>query len=89
MPAIDVQSLSNHLEKVCDQYERSAPTVWEWANGLYIRLGEDADGVRLSELLLAQSLHDADGWVPPNYAANRVYKLMSRLGRETVGHAGF
>lgn len=74
----------------CDQYERSAPTVHTWLDDLYIRLGEDCDHVAVSELLLAVDLRTNDGiWMRPNTAANRVYKLLHRLGRDTVGMAGF
>jgi hypothetical protein len=32
---------------------------------------------------------DGEEWMQPNYAANRVYKLLNRLGRDTTGSAGF
>lgn len=85
----DIHAISAHLTAVCDHYERTAPTVRDWADALYVRIGDEADGVRLSEVMTAVGLNDADGWLPPPLAANRVYKLMSRLGQDTTGHAGF
>lgn len=84
---IDVQAVGAALTRVCDQYERTAPTVHAWADDLFVRLSERPDDVRLSELTMAADL--ATGEVGPNVAANAVYKLMHRLGRDTTGHAGF
>ena len=82
--------LRQSLTTVCEHYERSAPTVAAWANDLYIRMGEKPDDVRLSELTTVSALYNpADGWMPANLAANTVYKLMSRLGQDTTGHAGY
>ncbi len=84
------EMLRESLAKVCEHYERSAPTVAAWANDLYIRMGERPDDVRLSELTTVTALYStAEGWMPANFAANTVYKLMSRLGQDTTGHAGF
>ena len=82
--------LRQSLTAVCGHYERSAPTVATWANDLYIRMGERPDDVRLSELTAVLALYSpAEGWMPANLAANTIYKLMSRLGQDTTGHAGY
>ena len=82
--------LRDSLTRVCEHYERSAPTVATWANDLYIRMGERPDDVRLSELTTVSALYSpAEGWMHPNYAANTVYKLMARLRQDTTGHAGY
>lgn len=74
----------------CDHYAKSAPTVREWMNDLYVRLHEDPDAVILSELILLWRLYrGGNDWSPPNYAANLVFHLLTRLGRDTTGQAGF
>jgi hypothetical protein len=77
------------LELAVVYYQRSAPTVSGYLNDLYIRINERPDEVRLSELLFAESLLSDGEWTQPNYAANQVYKLTSRLGMNTTGHAGW
>lgn len=88
---LNIDLVLQGLTEICDRYEKTAPTVHEWANGLYIRINEDSDNVRLTEINLAVDLAStSDGThEPPTVAANRVYKLMSRLGQNTEGHAGF
>lgn len=67
-----------------DRYEKSAPTVAEWADQLYA--AKDCD-ITLEDLFILQELANED--VPANYAANRIYHLMERQGKATIGHAGF
>lgn len=89
---IKFNDIRHFLENVVKYYEQSSPTVSFWANDLYIRLDEELDDVRLSEVLTAQSLNKEgaiDGWMEPSLAANTIYKLMNRLGQDTTGHAGF
>lgn len=82
--------LTHRLIEGAKHYEKSAPTVAEWADDLYQRIGDKrADHVTLSELLLASRLMEEGVWMHPNTAANNVYKLNYRLGRDTTGHAGF
>lgn len=87
--AIDWQALNKLIEAACCYYEKSAPTVSRYLDDLYARLGESDETVTVPELLFVESLNDADTWMHPNQAANRHYKLMHRLGRETVGMAGY
>ena len=70
-------------------YEKSAPLVSGYLDELYIRIGEKPDDVRLSELAAVSALLDGGQWEQPNYAANRIYKLACRLGRDVTGWAGF
>lgn len=67
-----------------EHYEKSAPTVAEWAERMY--------QAKDNEITLAD-IHLMQMWsqeLPqPNHAANRLYHHQTSLGRETVGHAGF
>lgn len=78
-------------ELAAAHYETSAPVVSTWADDFYSRLtagngGKESD---VREILCLLQLHDDGQWEQPNYAANRVYKLLTRLGRDTTGMAGF
>ena len=86
---INLKALRDFLARVVMQYEKSAPTVSRWADDLYIRVGEDIRSIQLVELLQAQALLENGQWEQPNYAANRIYKLMDSLGQDVTGHAGF
>ncbi len=79
-------AIEKQCEAVCKQYETSAPTVAEWADGLYRRGKGD---VTIRELFFLESLFDGSQWTQANYAANQLYKLLSALGKDTTGHAGF
>jgi len=83
-----IGQVENFLTAACDHYERSAPTVADHCNGLYIRI-QDGLPVTVREIMAVCALCDRDGWVPPNYAANAIYKLRQSLGMDTTGHAGF
>lgn len=84
MQLIDRQALDAAAALVCDTYEKSAPTVAEWADWLYSAPDRE---VTLEDVLTLQTL--AAEQPPANYAANSVYHLMERQGKSTVGHAGF
>lgn len=86
---LSVHEIRKALENVCEHYEKTAPTVSDWADDLYRRLGDQktAPSVRLAELEMAVALSPLDDH--PNMAANRVYKMMERLGMDTTGQAGF
>jgi hypothetical protein len=88
----DFHEYRRMLTAACNTYEQSAPTVCDHCDDLYRRMDEAPDAVTLAELIEVQSLWaeaDRDGWTPPQYAANRVYKLRERLRMPTTGHAGF
>ena len=82
-------SIETQIVAACDEYETSAPTVYTWLNDLYARLMATGDDVVLSELSMVERLKEDGQWYQPNYAANAVYKLLDRLGRDTTGQAGF
>jgi hypothetical protein len=86
---IDLDPTMRRLTEICDRYEKSAPTVHAWANDLFVRINENADAVALSELLFLGRFLEDGQCMQPNLAANQVYKLMDRLGRDTTGHAGY
>lgn len=85
----DWRAFDGFLGRACDHYEKSAPTVHAYCDELCRRLQDDADGVCVSEVIAVLALRQDSEWEQPNYAANRIYKLMSRLGMDTTGHAGF
>ena len=86
---IDIIAIRQFLAEIVFHYETSAPTVSRWADDLYIRLGEDVSGVRVSEIVTAQKLTIDGQWALPTYAANMIYHAMDALGQDTTGHAGF
>ena len=86
---IDLEAIQAFLVHVVAHYEKTAPTVSRWADDLYTRLSDDPYSVRLVEVMQAQALLESDVWEHPNLAANRVYKLMTALGQDTTGHAGY
>lgn len=77
-------ALDNAVCVLLDRYEKSAPTVAEWADWLYA--AKDSE-VTLEDLFILQELAGEE--LQANYAANRIYHLMERQGKSTVGHAGF
>ena len=84
-----IDDLQHLIEEGCSEYEQTAPTVHTWLNDLYMRINEQPDEVLLSELLQVDRLLENGLWMQPNCAANAVYKLQDRLGKSTVGQAGF
>ena len=86
---IDIEAIQAFLVRVVAQYEKTAPTVSRWADDLHTRLSDDPYSVRLVEVMQAQALLENDVWERADFAANRVYKLMSALGQDTTGHAGY
>lgn len=81
--------IRDQLTAICDRYRTLAPTVSVWADDLYIRMNEKPETVVMSELLAVDHLKDGCGWMHGNVAANYVYKLLHRLGRDVSGQAGF
>ena len=86
---IDLEAIQAFLARVVAHYEKTAPTVSAYADDLYTRLRDDLYSVKLIEVMRVQALLESDVWEHPNLAANRVYKLMSALGQDTTGHAGY
>jgi len=84
LPIINRDSLDTAAATVSQVYEKSAPTVTEWAEWLYAAKDRE---VTLEDLFTLQQL--ATELPPANYAANQVYHLMERQGKSTVGHIGF
>lgn len=89
-PARDwLDVIRDQITEIANHYAKSAPTVCDWANDLYIRINDAPDRVPLTELLAVSGFRENDQWEQANFAANRVYKLLHRLGRDTTGMAGF
>ena len=90
MTFFDHKKFDKFLAEVCEQYEKSAPTVADHADDLYRRLNSGASGnVTLAEICALSQLLEDGIWEHPNYAANRSYKLRDRLNMDTTGNAGF
>ncbi len=85
----DFDKFLTFLEDACNHYAKSAPTVSDYCDDLYRRVNNGGDNVRLSEMTTAMILKENGEWEHPNFASNRIYKLMDRLGMNTTGHTGF
>ena len=72
------------IGELCEKYEKSAPTVYDWVEWLYQAKDHE---ITLSDVFLLKTLASED--VPPNYAANMLYHMQYKLGRDTTGNAGF
>jgi hypothetical protein len=88
-PDVSAIAIREYLEHAGTAYLDKAPTVENWLNDLYIRIGEEPHKVSLFEINQAMFLYSDGEWEHPNYAANRVYKVMHMLGQDVTGHAGF
>lgn len=87
---LDFPEIYEHLEAAAAHYKESAPTVAAYLNGLSIRLNDNADQVRVSELKFACSLGLFGCWAYPSYAAKRVNELMcmTSLSSYAANHLG-
>lgn len=86
---IDFDALDKHLTAVCNEYERTAPPVANYANDLYIRLNEKPESVTVVEIQFVAVLLEGGVWMQANYAANRLLHHLKRIGGDTTGLAGF
>jgi hypothetical protein len=85
----DAECCLKMLTEICEHYEKTAPTVHAWADDLFIRINEQPDKVVLSEILFLDRWRSCEQWTPPNLAANEVYHLLHRLGRDVCGQSGY
>jgi hypothetical protein len=83
---LDCSVLSTCLVQAVQHYQLRAPAVADYCDELFQRL-ENPDTILLSELLYVQRLQYLNGWLPPALAQNRLYKLLSSLGRDVTGMA--
>ncbi len=88
-PLIDLDAISKHLSMVATHYERTAPTVSHWADILFMTMQEDLGNVTLREIITASALLEEGQWEQPNFAANRIDKLMESMHKDTTRYAGF
>lgn len=86
---VGLNAIDSLLVSISSHYEKSAPVVSDWADEMYRRISREPNGVSLSEVCFAARLFIGNQWMQPNYAANQLYKLLSSLGRDTTGMAGF
>ena len=82
MEIFNCQNFENTCTKVAEKFEKTAPTVSAWVERIY--MAKDTE-ITLADIHLLAQLEE----MQPNYAANRVYKLMNLLGQDTTGHLGF
>ena len=85
----DCPAFETFIADVCEQYEKTAPTVYAHANDLYERLISKPSQVSLAEVAGFADLREEGIWYAPNMATNHIYHLRHRLGMDTTGHAGF
>jgi hypothetical protein len=72
--------------RIVVHYEKSSPQVSKWANDLYVKHTEGRyNEITLSDIAVASCLCENGHWLPPNYAQNRIYKLLDRQGKDTTG----
>lgn len=81
----DCIEFSRFLEAAAEVYDRSAPTVEQWIDDLYRRIGSNPETVALTEVLFAQRLRDDGQWMDPHYATNGLLHMLDRIGRSTAG----
>lgn len=89
MPIFNFHQFESFVSDACDQYERSAPTVADYLDQLYRRISNKNPPVQLQEITGIEKLRDDGAWLQPNYAANMIYHLMTEVGLDTTGQAGF
>lgn len=81
MIPIDFTELSTFLTEAGIHYEKTAPTVKKYLDGLYMR-SQEGRNVYLEEIIQVQALKENGTWEQPDKAANRIYKLQNYFGRE-------
>ena len=89
MPILDYDALCAFVAEVVVHYQKIAPTVTTYADWLYVALEEERAKVTLLELLWVMRLREDGIWLDANSAANLIFKLLDRLGRDTSGQLGF
>jgi len=67
------------LELAVAHYEKTAPTVSTYCDGLYQRINDDLNRVCLSELGAVEQLRETEVWMQPPLAANHVDQFLDRL----------
>lgn len=85
----DFQEFEQAIVEAGAYYEKRAPTVEAFLDSMFIRAHDDLATVTLAEISFLKSLREDGQWMQPNVAANNCYKLMTRLGMDTTGQAGF
>lgn len=84
MTTFNRKAFEQQLGLVAGIYEKTAPTVDAWCD--WLANAKDLE-ITLADLNLLNTL--ATDVPPANYAANMLYHLAERAGRDTTGHAGF
>ncbi len=72
------------VASVATAFDKTAPTIADWCDGLAAASDDD---ITLSDLQLLARLQSEV--VQPNYAANLLLHHLARQGRSIAGQAGF
>jgi len=98
MKTVDLDALHDRLDwhyieefcaQACAQYRETAPVTARWVDAIYMRLQDAPEAVSYFELMQMYRLREAGHWEQGNFAANRAYKVMQRLGQDVTGLAGY
>lgn len=82
----DYEATRTHLEQAVAHYKKTAPAYFiQYLDGLYVRLYEKPESVSVLEVVTVGRLLEEGEWEHPNYAVNRLYHMMDRLGMDTTG----
>lgn len=76
---LDIVQLRKFVQAACLHYEHSAPALSDYLDDLYIRLDETPGAVSVSEVMQVTRLYE-ETWEHPNYAQNRIYKMLDSVG---------
>lgn len=89
MQIIDWNGLLTLLMDAQEHYQKTAPQVTAYLEDLEIRLKESQESVNVLELVQVGTLREDGVWMDPNFAANRMYHVQIRSGREVLGGVSF
>ncbi len=81
---LSTEAFRQFLKEAVLHYEKSAPALSVWLDEMYIRLGEpEWKTITLEEIQQIQYLYADDCWLNAANAANNIYRLLNRMGKDT------
>lgn len=87
---LDTEAFKRFLAEAVKHYEKSAPRLSEWLDGMYIRLGEpEWKTITLEEIQQIQYLYADNCWLNAENAENNIYRMFNRMGKDTTKIVGF
>lgn len=87
---IDLEQARRFIEEAVKHYEtQGVPSCFlsYLGDDLYVRIWEGR--AQVDELVTLRALKEHGVWEQVNFAVNRIYKLLNRMGRDTSGMAGY